>query len=60
MELIRKHTRRYARRQLTWFRHQLPEHALRVDATEPLERQVAIVLEAMRSGGLATGQEREP
>jgi tRNA dimethylallyltransferase len=31
--LIRQATRRYARRQTTWLRHQLPPHAVRVDAT---------------------------
>jgi tRNA dimethylallyltransferase len=32
---IRAATRRYARRQLTWFRHQVPEDAVRIDATAP-------------------------
>lgn len=30
--LIRRNTRRYARRQLTWFRHQLPRDAVWLDA----------------------------
>ena len=39
-------TRRYARRQLTWFRHQLPEDAVRVDARQPREEQLRIILDA--------------
>jgi tRNA dimethylallyltransferase len=41
---IRRATRQYARRQLTWFRNQLPEDAVRVDATAPLDEQVARVI----------------
>lgn len=48
---IAKSTRQYARRQLTWFRNQLPEDLQRVDATEPLERQVEVVLDAWQRGG---------
>jgi tRNA dimethylallyltransferase len=33
---IRRATRRYARRQLTWFRHQLPPGAVWLDATRPM------------------------
>lgn len=33
---MQRETRRYARRQITWFRHQLPEHVVRLDATLPL------------------------
>jgi tRNA dimethylallyltransferase len=36
LELVRRNTRAYSRRQRTWFRHQLPPGALRVDATRPL------------------------
>jgi tRNA dimethylallyltransferase len=32
---IQRATRRYARRQLTWFRHQLPADALWLDAERP-------------------------
>lgn len=39
-ESIRVATRRYARRQITWFRHQLPEDAVRLDATAPMEERV--------------------
>jgi tRNA dimethylallyltransferase len=57
MEQIRTNTRRYARRQLTWFRHQLPEGAVQVDATLPRDEQVAVVIEALRGAGL-TGRPR--
>lgn len=45
-EEIRRATRRYARRQLTWYRNQLPEDVVRVDATAPLDAQVRRVLAA--------------
>ena len=48
---VRHNSRRYARRQLTWFRNQLPESAVRVDATEPLESQREQVLEAWEASG---------
>jgi len=44
--MIRSATRRYARRQMTWFRHQLPADAVRVDATAPLEERLARTLAA--------------
>ena len=46
MEEVRHNTRKYARRQLTWFRNQLPESAVRIDATEPVESQRDQVLAA--------------
>jgi tRNA dimethylallyltransferase len=56
MEEIRRSTRRYSRRQLTWFRNQLPEDVVHVDATLAIERQVESVLEAWteRGGVVAT------
>jgi tRNA dimethylallyltransferase len=36
LDVVRKRTRAYARRQLTWFRHQLPEGAVWLDATRPV------------------------
>jgi tRNA dimethylallyltransferase len=52
VEEIRRNTRRYARRQLTWFRHQLPESTLRVDATAPVGEQADAALAAFeRAGG---------
>ena len=47
MDEIRLNTRRYARRQLTWFRHQLPEGAIWIDATRPVEEQAAVALNAL-------------
>ena len=44
---ISTNTRRYARRQWTWFRHQLPEHAITVDATQPVEQQAERALHAL-------------
>jgi len=35
LELVRRNTRAYTKRQLTWFRHQLPEGAVWLDATLP-------------------------
>lgn len=35
IDAIQRATRRYARRQLTWFRHQLPPDAVWLDATRP-------------------------
>lgn len=52
MDEIRRQTRRYARRQLTWFRHQLPASAVRIDATLPLAEQVERALSALREGGI--------
>ena len=52
VEEIAATTRRYARRQLTWFRHQLPQHAVRVDASLPVERQADMAIEAMEAAGL--------
>ncbi|MFW6202440.1 MAG: tRNA (adenosine(37)-N6)-dimethylallyltransferase MiaA [Gemmatimonadota bacterium] len=34
-DAIRRATRRYARRQITWFRHQIPPDAIRIDASRP-------------------------
>ena len=53
IDRVRTSTRQYARRQLTWFRHQLPESAVRLDATAPTaelaERSLA---EFERAGGV--------
>jgi tRNA dimethylallyltransferase len=50
-EAIRRRTRQYARRQLTWFRNQLPGDARPVDATAPLDVQIARVLDAWTEAG---------
>lgn len=46
---IRRTTRRYARRQLTWFRHQLPEDAVWLDGTRPTTELVTEVVEEWRN-----------
>ena len=48
LDRMRSQTRQYARRQLTWFRHQLPEDAIHVDTSWPLDAQVAEVVAAWR------------
>jgi tRNA dimethylallyltransferase len=44
IEEIQKAHRRYARRQITWFRHQLPPDAWVLDATRPQEELVERVM----------------
>ncbi len=51
LDAMRAATRRYARRQLTWFRNQVGSGALRVDAGLPLEEQAARVVQAWRQAG---------
>jgi len=51
VEEIRRNTRRYARRQLTWFRHQLPPSAVRIDATSPVRDQAAAAIAAFTAAG---------
>lgn len=43
LDEMRRQTRRYARRQLTWFRNQLPADTLRLEADLPTERAVDII-----------------
>ena len=38
IEAVKRDTRAYARRQMTWYRHQLPRDALFLDAAEPPDR----------------------
>ena len=45
MEEIRRNTRRYARRQLTWFRNQLPPSVCMIDATASIDVQATAVLD---------------
>ena len=46
MEEIRRNTRRYARRQLTWFRNQLPPSVCMIDATASIDVQATAVFDA--------------
>ena len=55
MEEIRRNTRRYSRRQLTWFRNQLPESTIRIDAELPLFRQVETALAGILGAGMNQG-----
>ena len=48
LDRMRSQTRQYARRQLTWFRHQLPKDAIHVDTSQSMEAQVAQVAAAWR------------
>ena len=50
-ERTRVATRRYARRQRTWFRHQLGPGTVTVDGTAPVEVQRATVTAAWRARG---------
>ncbi len=59
IERIRVATRQYARRQYTWFRHQLGPDAVKVDGTAPLEGQAAAVVAAWRLAHEAGGAARE-
>ena len=56
---IRRNTRRYARRQLTWFRNQLPKATPWIDASRPISERVARVLHELRVAGLAHPEPRE-
>ena len=49
---IERSTRQYARRQGTWFRHQLPADTVRLDATRPLDEQVEDTLKAWKRTAL--------
>ena len=58
IERIRVSTRQYARRQLTWFRGQLPAHAIRIDATRSAREIAREVIDAWggREGAGAGGR----
>lgn len=43
---MRRQTRRYARRQITWFRHQLPADTLRIDVSRGAEGVVDRIVDA--------------
>ncbi len=54
LEAVRRHTRAYARRQLTWLRNQLPEGAVWLDATRSAPELAEEIARGWR------GSEREP
>lgn len=59
LDEMRRQTRRYARRQLTWFRNQLPAEALRLEAELPTDEAVEIIAREWRArGGSARGGTR--
>jgi tRNA dimethylallyltransferase len=49
LEQIRAATRRYARRQATWFRHQVPADTIRLDASRPTAELTRDVAEAWQT-----------
>jgi tRNA dimethylallyltransferase len=51
VRLIQNATRRYARRQLTWLRHQLPPGACRLDAQQPAVALAAAIEAVWREEG---------
>ena len=57
LDLVRKRTRAYARRQLTWFRHQLPEGAVWLDPTRPRAELAAEIAELSRKEPMAGSEE---
>ena len=50
-EAIAVSTRQYAKRQQTWFRHQLTGAVLTLDATRPPERLAAEIAQAWEQSG---------
>lgn len=46
MDAIAQSTRRYAKRQETWFRHQLPGEPLTLDATRPVDELAKVIVDA--------------
>lgn len=59
VDRVQRVTRAYARRQVTWFRNQLPPGVLEVDALDPPAVQVERVVRWW-SGGADRGTERAP
>jgi tRNA dimethylallyltransferase len=53
LDLARKNTRDYTRRQLTWFRKQLPEAAVWLDATRPRAALVEEIVAGWNARGSA-------
>jgi tRNA dimethylallyltransferase len=55
LDRTRSLTRKYARRQLTWFRHQMPDDVIRIEALQPVSDQADQVVEAWRLASRVTG-----
>lgn len=55
LERMKLQTRQYARRQLTWFRGQLPDSALSLDAMLPLEEKVERIAAAWAAARAGSG-----
>lgn len=51
LDLARKNTRDYTKRQLTWFRTKLPDGAVWLDATKPRAQLVEQIIEAWHARG---------
>lgn len=49
LDRIRKNTRAYARRQITWLRHQLPDGAVWLDGSRPIEELTAEIVQRTSS-----------
>ena len=62
VEHAKRSARRFARRQMTWFRHQLPDDAVWLDAEVPLEQLVGEIVELWsdRVTTADTGHTRRP
>jgi tRNA dimethylallyltransferase len=51
LDLARKNTRDYTKRQLTWFRKQLPDGAVWLDATRPRAQLVEQIIQVWNARG---------
>jgi tRNA A37 N6-isopentenylltransferase MiaA len=47
--MIKRATRRYARRQDTWLRHQLPPDSIRIDTTIAADAQARLIIARWRA-----------
>lgn len=51
LEAVRRNTRAYAKRQMTWFRHQLPPDTVWLDGTRPPEALAGEIVERVQATG---------
>ena len=56
VDAIKRATRRYARRQITWLRHQLPENTVHLDALQPLAELADDIAARWTEAARAEGQ----